>query len=154
GKGVRTAGGFDLAGTLRGRGRFDLARYGAKHPRDAVASIADFQPKELEFTMFAGEAVYLATDTAGRSRIVPMSGDPKTEFDRDQIMKMVREAGGTNLEELKLVDEYDAYYLDRHGERPLPVILARLNDEGHTRYYIDPRKGRIAGSYTSRNWVN
>ena len=35
--------------------------------------------------------------------------------------------------------EYDAYYLDRRREAPLPVIYAEMNDAGRTRYYIDPK---------------
>jgi len=52
--------------------------------------------------------------------------------------------------------QYDAYYLDRHGERPLPVIMVRLNDEAHSRYYIDPKTAQVAGSYRSSgpSWVN
>ena len=44
--------------------------------------------------------------------------------------------------------------LDRRRERPLPVILALLNDANATRYYIDPKTARIVSTYTSRGWVN
>jgi hypothetical protein len=53
-----------------------------------------------------------------------------------------------------VLDQYDAYYLDRRRQRPLPVILARLNDESDTRYYISPKTGRVVGTYSSRGWVN
>jgi hypothetical protein len=52
------------------------------------------------------------------------------------------------------MDEYDAYYLDRRGERPLPVIYARMNDAAGTRVYVDPKTARVVGSYSARNWVN
>ena len=52
------------------------------------------------------------------------------------------------------MDQYDAYYLDRHRERPLPVIYARLNDAGGTRYYVDPKTGTVVGQYSARGWVN
>ena len=42
---------------------------------------------------------------------------------------MVRESAGSNLAELRVIDQYDAYYLDRLREKPLPVIYARMNDE-------------------------
>ena len=51
------------------------------------------------------------------------------------------------------MDEYDAYYLDRRRERPLPVIYARMNDAVGTRYYIDPGTGRVVGNYSARGWV-
>ena len=47
------------------------------------------------------------------------------------------------------MEEYDAYYLDRRGERPLPVIYARMNDAVSTRYYIDPRTARVVGNYSA-----
>lgn len=50
-------------------------------------------------------------------------------------------------------DQYDAYYLDRRGRRPLPVIYARLNDEANTRYYLDPRTATVVGSYSAHQWV-
>ena len=40
--------------------------------------------KELEFAAFAGEPVYLATLAGGDTRIVPVSGEPRSEFDREQ----------------------------------------------------------------------
>ena len=53
-----------------------------------------------------------------------------------------------------MLDQYDAYYLDRRRERPLPVVLARLNDATDTRYYISPKTGRVVGTYSSRGWMN
>ena len=49
--------------------------------------------------------------------------------------------------------EYDRYYLDRRGQRPLPIVRVTLTDADQTRYYIDPRTGRLAGVYSDRNWV-
>jgi hypothetical protein len=50
--------------------------------------------------------------------------------------------------------EYDAYYLDRRGERPLPVIYVRLDDALATRYYIDPKTATVVGRYSAGGWVN
>ena len=147
--------GLNIADALRGNGRFDLSAYAAKPPSAVIASLgSEFQAKELELSMFAGEPQYIATDAAGHTRIIPVNGEPKAEQDRDRMMSMLQKAGGTELAELRLMDQYDAYYLDRLREKPLPVIYARMNDESGTRYYIDPKTGRTAGTYTSRNWVN
>jgi hypothetical protein len=154
-KGRGGRGGLNIAGALRGSAPFDLSAFSAKKPQDAIASVAGgFQPKELEFTMFAGEPVYMARDGAGTTRIVPVNGEPKVAFDREKIMDIVRRAGGTNLAELRVMEEYDAYYLDRNGQRPLPVIYARLSDASQTRYYIDLKTGQVVGNYSSRNWIN
>lgn len=146
--------GINLASVLRGEGRFQLSAYAAKSPGEALLSLGDFQAKELEFSMFAGEPQYIATDSAGHTRIIPVNGEPKEEFGRDRIMSLVQEAAGSNLAELRVIDQYDAYYLDRLREKPLPVIYARMNDEARTRTYIDPKTGRTVGTYSARNWIN
>jgi len=153
-KGQSGARGVNIVNVLRGNGRFQLSAYAAKSPSDAIASLGSFQAKELEFSMFAGEPQYIATDSAGHTRIIPLNSEPKTELDRGQIMSMVQEAAGASIAEMRVIDQYDAYYLDRLREKPLPVIYARMNDESGTRYYIDPKTGQAAGTYSSRNWVN
>jgi len=78
--------------------------------------------------MFAGEPQYIATDSEGHTRIIPLNGEPKTELDRGQIMSMVQEAAGASIAEMRVIDQYDAYYLDRLREKPLPVIYATPQD--------------------------
>jgi hypothetical protein len=136
-------------------GRVALAAYASKHPREALAQVSHLNVKELEFTSFAGEALYLAKLGDAATHIVPIKGEPRASFDPEQIMGIVRKvAGRGGLADLRLIDQYDRYYLDRRRERPLPVILARLNDPVDTRYYIDPKTGRIVGGYSDRGWVN
>jgi hypothetical protein len=140
-----------ISGALRGK-RPSLTQYAAKHPREALAQLGPaFQPKELEFTSFAGEPMYLAKATRGETRIIPLHGEPIASFDPDRILSAV-----TGVAEARLITRYDAYYLDRRGERPLPVVFVRLNDEAHSRYYIDPRTAQVAGSYraSAESWVN
>jgi hypothetical protein len=136
------------------RGRFDLDRFAARHPREALELLKGSDVKELEFTTFAGEPFYLAVLGGGDSRVVPMSGSPRAELDRDKIIEVITTAAGPErIAESRLVESYDRYYLDRRGRRPLPVILVRLNDDAGTRHYIDPAAGRIVGGYSSRNWI-
>jgi hypothetical protein len=138
------------------RGRIQFAAFDARHPRDAVAAVAGgFKVKELELTSFAGDPIYLASDGERGSRIIPLNGAPFDGFEPQRIMDIVRNAAvPPGLAELRLADEYDLYYLDRTGRKPLPVVYARLNDPDGTRYYIDPKTGRIAGQYSARGWVN
>jgi PepSY-associated TM region len=143
-----------IAEALRGSASFRFASYSDKDPKAAIAEIAGFAIKELEYTSFAGEPVYLATNDQGDTRVIPVHGQAATGFDTDQVMRIARVAAGSSLAELRLIDEYDAYYLDRRGERPLPVVYARLNDPLATRYYIDPKTARVVGHYSTRDWVN
>ena len=137
------------------RGRLTLAAFEAKDPREALAQLAGLAVKELELTLFAGEPIYLATLGAGRTRIVPVASAPREEFDRQQIAAILSAAAQpAGLAESRVLDRYDRYYLDRRHEKPLPVILARVNDAEQTRYYIDPKTARLVGSYSSRTWMS
>jgi hypothetical protein len=116
--------------------------------------VPGFDVKELEWTSFAGEPLYLVTNGRGETRLIPIDGDPRASIDPEEVMRVVRGALGEDLHELRVVDEYDAYYLDRRGDRRLPVVYARLNDAVATRYYIDPKTATVVGQYSARGWVN
>jgi hypothetical protein len=142
-----------LADALRGSVTLDA--FAAKPPREALVQLAPLGVKELELTSFAGEPVYLATLDGGGTRIVPMDGPPRPAFDpqriADVIARATRATGGADV---RVLDRYDAYYLDRRRERPLPVILAQLHDAERTRYYIDPKTASIVRTYGASNWVS
>jgi PepSY-associated TM region len=152
--GSRRGGGAAIAQALRGQGTQPGA-FGPKHPREALRQVVGLAVKELTLTSFAGEPVYLASLAGGDTRIIPLNGEPRSEFDRQQIADVVRNADQTNGGvQVSLVEQYDRYYLDRRRERPLPVILAQLNDPDQTRFYIDPKTARVVGSYSARNWMS
>jgi hypothetical protein len=145
--------GADIARALRGR--FQLGAFQSKSPSEALLQLSDLKVREIELTSIAQEPVYLATMARGDTRIVPLRGAPAMEVGADRVIDIIRRSLGTvDIGELTLLKEYDAYYLDRHRERPLPVVFLRLNDAGHTRYYIDPKTARVAGSYNSRSWIS
>jgi hypothetical protein len=152
--GRRGGGGDSIPRALRDRGVSPSA-FAAKHPRTAVAELEGLRVKELELISFAGEPLYLATLDGGNTRIVPLEGGPTAGIDHQRLIdvldKAARSSGGA---EITTLDQYDRYYLDRHRQRPLPVILARLKNADDTRYYIDPNTARIVGTYSARNWVN
>jgi hypothetical protein len=147
-----TGGTRSIQAALRGRTTFDA--FERKHPKDALAQLAGLQVKELELTSFMGQPGYLATLADGTTRIVPVDGEPITGYTPERITEFVTKTVGREaLADIRTINQYDMYYLDRRRERPLPVVLARLNDEGHTRYYIDPQTSRVVGSYNARNWM-
>jgi hypothetical protein len=43
--------------------------------------------------------------------------------------------------------QYEPYYVDRHHQRPLPVLAVRLNDPESSLFYIDLKTARIVASY-------
>ncbi|HEY1305159.1 MAG TPA: hypothetical protein VGF24_16495 [Vicinamibacterales bacterium] len=138
---------------LRGRVRLDA--FASKPPTAALAQLGDRKVKELELTSAAGMTAYLATLENGETRLVPIDGDATDSLTPERITGVVRRAAGpSGLAEIRTIDQYDMYYLDRRREKPLPVVLARLNDEEGTRYYIDPKTARVVGSYSARNWMS
>ena len=137
------------------RQRPSIGAFAARHPRDALSSVPSHDVKELELASVAGESVYLAALGGGGTRILTLDGHARKEFDRQRIGEIVgKAAGSAGLAELRELTQYDRYYLDRRRKRPLPVLLARLNDGDETRYYIDPGTARIVGRYSSSNWVS
>jgi len=139
-------------------GRFQMTRYQAKHPAEALAEIGPaFAAKQIEFTTYAGDAVLLASNGKGETKLVPVEGAAPDQFTAGRLLSLVRTtAGEQNIAEARMLDKYDLYYLDRTGQRPLPVVYVRLNDEANSRFYIDPSTARVAGRYSdsTRSWVN
>jgi hypothetical protein len=131
-----------------------VAAFAAEDPRQVLADLPGLGVKELEFASFAGEPFYIATVGRGDTRVVPVNGAVGTGVDLQRMVGVLtRAAGPGGLAEIRTLDHYDRYYLDRHRQRPLPVLLVRLNDGEQSRYYIDPRTARIVASYNARDWM-
>ena len=132
--------------------KFDLGAYTAEPPQAALAGMGSAVVKELEFTSFDGQALYMASLADGRTRILPVSGAPAAELDRNRIFEMVTSAAQpVTATEKRILTQYDAYYLDRHHERPLPVLFVRFNDDAHSQFYIDQRTGRVVGQHSDNS---
>jgi len=149
----RRGAGQGLTAALRGGRALPLSAYASRSPSEAIAAVSGVDVKELSWTAFAGEPLYLATNGRGETRLVPMTGGPRSTADPEAVMRVVREALGPDAE-VRMLNQYDAYYLDRHRERPLPVIYAHLSDAAGTRYYVDPATASIVQQYSARGWVN
>ena len=146
--------GRSIAAALRGK-RPALSEYSAKAPQEALAQLGPaFQVKELELSSFASEPLYVATGAHGEKRVIRMLGEPLESFQTGRIVNVLNSV--SRVAEARLITEYDAYYLDRTGQRPLPVLFVQLNDEAHSRYYIDPKTAQVVGSYraSTESWVN
>jgi hypothetical protein len=143
-----------VAAALRGR-RIDLASFAARPPADTLALLSGLPVKELEFINVAGEPMYLALADGAQSRLIPVDGAPTASLDQRHIADLVaRAVEPVRLAETRLVTQYEAYYLARHNERPLPVVFVRLSDAENSMYYIDPRSGRVVSSYVAASRWN
>jgi hypothetical protein len=131
-----------------GGGRPALEAFAALPPQRALSGL---RVKVLQFSSLLGEPVYIAKEAPQRFRVVPVRA-AAAAFDWKRIVEAVRSKAP--VAEARLLPEYDAYYLDRRRERPLPVVLVRLGDAENSRFYIDPRTARIVGSYSSGSWMS
>ena len=135
-----------------------LETFVAKPPQAALAEAeATFGSavKELELTSCAGEPAYLAAFAPNQTRVIPVRGRPAAEFDRHQIIAALQKAARPfALTQVRQVTEYEAYYLDRNNQLPLPVIFVQLNDPARSMYYIDPKTARIVQGYNSNSRWN
>lgn len=73
----------------------------------------------------------------------------------ERILAGVREAvAPASIIETRMVTKYEAYYLDRHKQHPLPALFVRLNDPRDSMFYIDPATAHIIEAYDSSSRWN
>lgn len=131
---------------------FSIEAFAAKPPREALAQ-AGLPAKELEFLSVGGKSFYLASQDLQHTAVIPMTGPAKEKFDHAELVGLVTKASQpTGLADARFITQYDAHYLDRHHELPLPVLFVQLRDPQRSTFYIDPRNARVVGSYSSGRW--
>jgi len=137
------------------RGRVTMTNFAAVHPRDLLAKVPHLDVKELEWTSFAGTPLFNANLAGGKSQLLSFDGAAIDGFETNRVIDVVKAAvADPKTIDIKMIDQYDLYYLDRTRQRPLPVLRILMNDEEKTRYYIDPKSARVVSTYSNRNWVN
>jgi hypothetical protein len=134
--------------------RWNAAAFVDKPPRQALAQSA-IPVKELDLTFFAGEPLYLASESSQTSTAIPVHGEPSSQFDPARIAEVLASASRPfDLAEVRVIREYEPYYIDRHYALPLPALLVRLNDPDGSLYYVDLKTARIVESYSARSRLN
>jgi PepSY-associated transmembrane protein len=128
------------------------AAFARKPPTQALGELGALVVAELELISVGDTPMYVATLADRQTRIVPIDAPVRSDVDGDRIQQIVMTAT-RGAATVTVLDRYDRYYLDRRGEKPLPVLVATLADPDRTRVYIDPKTARIVGSYSSRAWV-
>ena len=77
------------------------------------------------------------------------------ELDCKEIVDALRAAARPfALTEVRLVAQYESYYLDRQKALPLPVIRVSFNNPEQSTYYIDPKTARIVERYNCHSRWN
>ena len=131
--------------------------------REASAVLASsFSVKELEVVQFRGELFLRAARPSSGpgfdhrlvSAVSPERG-AFTRFDDEAVLAAARAAmPGVTVADAVWLDQYDAYYYDRSGARPLPVLRVRYDDPPQTWLYLDPYRGAIARKEEQLTRVN
>jgi len=137
-----------------------LAEFLSIHPRDLLARFASqIGAREIEFASLAGEPFFIVSSAPQQTLILTADDlTASSEFSREKILGVVRDVGRTAMNQAEIVESrvvtrYEAYYLDRHHQRPLPALFIQLNDKHRSMYYIDPKTARVVEAYdTGSRW--
>ena len=148
--------------------------------REGIAAIASsFAPKERDVVQFQGEPFLVAYRAPSADHSDQWPDDPSkflspvlplvhrvisavapehgafTRFDDGAVRAAARAAmPGAAVEDEAWLEEYDAYYYDRYGARPLPVLRVRYDDPSRTWLYLDPQRGAIVRKEERLSRVN
>ena len=153
GQGRQRGGNNSLASSLRGQ--VGMKDFAALSPKEVLTRFPDLKIKELSYTSYKSQPLYSATLDDGSSRLIALDGRVVDGFNREEIIGIVKKSvPNPEKLEIRILEQFDAYYQDRDRRRPLPVILALTGDTEATRYYIDPKTASVVGNYSNRNWVN
>jgi hypothetical protein len=162
-------------------GPFRLDAVSVPRIREAAAVLTrDFPAKEFDVLQFRGEPVLMAyrlpswSEAAswtnpdlraiysvqlGREhRLVRLASPDRgtfTRFDDDAVLTAARAAmPGVAVTRADWLQEYDAYYYDRRGMKPLPVLRIQFADPQRTWLYVDPQHGLISLKHERLTRVN
>jgi hypothetical protein len=138
---------------LRG-GSLNLKAFAPISPAEAMRQTG-LKVKQLEFVIFGGEPYYLARESTRISRVVSILGNSSEQFERAAILRLVAQTSWpAAVAEARVLNEHEAYYLDRHQKHPLPALFVRLNDAHGSTFYIDLKTARIVEAYDDRSRWN
>lgn len=111
--------------------------------------------KQIDFRRLQGEPYYLLRGAESSPILVP-AGTLQTQdtFSADSVLRRVRQVDpAVNIAESDVLGEYDAYYYDRDGEAPLPVLRIKFDDPERTWIYIDLTMSEMVARFTRRERV-
>jgi hypothetical protein len=137
---------------IRGRG-IDPARFSVMPAQALDAAGARLMPKELELMQFMDAPFYRAQDGAGRTVLVTADRGPalKLAFTEPELLAAAHAAMPAHVEtETTWLTSYDAYYYDRDGARPLPVLRVKYADPDASWLYLTARDGALVQRETAR----
>lgn len=112
---------------------------------------------DAELMHYLGQPFYRVTDKDSSVRIVAGNALAVRLPDVESMVALAPKLiPGAPLAEAKVLTAWDNYYYTRNperGERALPVIRVRFEDEQHSWFHLDPLTGQIVDRSTRTNRV-
>ena len=144
--------------------------------RAALATFgASFVPKQMDVHQFRGEPYFIGYRPPGPYSYEDEIGaneeqyQPRPEhlivavqrpeiafkrFDGDRMWDAAKAAmPGVPIRDAAWLQEYDAYYYNQDGIRPLPVLRVRYADDRGTWLYLDPNLGTMMKQDVGGRWL-
>jgi hypothetical protein len=148
------SGALDIPDSLSG-GPLDLAQFGGVDAAAWNGLGAGRGVKEVELRRLQGEPYYVARGVGGPTLVAAAPFRVRPEpFSIASIVERTRRGyPGVGIAESGVLSAYDAYYYDRTGAAPLPVLRVKFDDPDRTWVYIDPRFSEMVALFTRRGRV-
>ena len=173
---LRTAPPTAAQRTAVAKTRLDLEQVTIPRIRQALAAFApSFVPKALDVVQFRGEPYFIGTRPPDAYSYAEEIGaneeryEPRREhlivsvlraeqgtfshFERERMWDVANAAmPGVAIRDAVWLREYDAYYYNQDGNRPLPVLRVRYADQAATWLYLDPSLGTMMRQDRGGRW--
>lgn len=122
----------------------ELVRFGG----DLFAEAYRVPSTEPESSDDLGDPAAVLTPRVSLDHLLVSMTSPQggtfSAFDEASLLKAARDAmPGVEVQDASWLENYDAYYYDRHGALPLPVLRLRYADPVQTWLYVNPYRGEI-----------
>ena len=153
----------------------DLEAVSIDRMRQALATFApSFAPKQMDVHQFRGQPYFIgykapepyvyeeeigANEEQYQPRpehlIVPVLAPDRAfgRFDDNSMWEVAKAAmPAVPMRDAAWLQEYDAYYYNQDGVRPLPVLRVRYDDAESTWLYLDPNLGTMMKQDRGGRW--
>ena len=112
--------------------------------------------KEVEFLRVQGDPYYLIRGAEPEPLL--LTATPlqikRNGFSIESVVARIQQGKeGAPILESEVLAGYDAYYYERDGRLPLPVLRLKFGDPDNTWVYVDPALSRLAAKFTRQERV-
>lgn len=138
---------FDAAKIARGAAAF-AGNTTADFPmqQTKLAQLAGRDTREASFVWVLGRPAIVLMDADARPALIDAAtGSESASQESGLIAAAPRLIPDARLVATQRLEQEDAYWYSRRGERPLPVLRFIFDDTDQMWVHVDPRTGRILG---------